>query len=444
MWRMQGHSRRLNNNINTQTLSSYNSGLKFFIGKKNLFFFSMASQTPFNFKLIFVLGALIVFICSCTFQESTKKEIDRQPSITMKSNLIIGKNSESDSLEIVLGEPVAIRSDSNYIFIADRSSSNVKVFDKKGKYIRSFGRRGRGPAEFHDISFMEITPSGDLMFLDRNNLRYTILTRQGEYVWSQTIRLNDQFYFKGVQFLDKVMIGMYISAKSTSLSKSSEVYDRPIFHVFSTDMKTKYSSFGEFNQLGIEDWFGWNTISIFVGSMDYDDQLNKLLFSPGIYTGSLYVYEKDKEDKWSLSSTFSGTPPHSDPYILYDTDTQYESAKKYPGVTKISFAGKSGRGKLNSMNAGVFYLPNRKQIVQFYAEWREGDVTLEDGNLLDLSMQLFDLEGNLIEQSYLTSMQIRSRTNQALVNWMDEDENFYMIDYSTGKPLVIRFTLDLP
>ncbi len=361
----------------------------------------------------------------------------------MENDLVIGKEQKEKSNGYILGEPVAIRTDKNgNIFIADRASLTVKIFDKKGNYLRSFGGRGRGPGEFLDIRLMEFTPSGDFLFLDKNNLRYTILSKDGVYKSSNSIRLDDQFYFKDIEFVEGNMIGLYLSSRS--VSEHNEIYNRNIFHVFSGDMKEKHRSFATPHQLGIEDWFGWNTLSIYLGSMEYIKDLNVLLYSPGIYSGALYLYKRDINKSWALSETFQGTPPHFEPYILYDSEAQYQASKKFPGVTKINYAGKAGRGKLNSMNAGLFYLPKREQIIQFYAEWREGEVTLEEGNLLDLSMQIFDLEGNVIEQSYLTSIEHGRRTDFPLINWMDEDENFYMIDPSSRVPLVRRFSLGLP
>ena len=65
--------------------------------------------------------------------------------------------------------------------------ARISVFDRDGKYLRSFGRLGSGPGEFrtpHDIALDE---KGRLFVADRGNQRIQILEADGRYVaeWKQ-------------------------------------------------------------------------------------------------------------------------------------------------------------------------------------------------------------------------------------------------------------------
>lgn len=390
---------------------------------------------------------MFIFPClmACSETDKASKTIDRTPTIPIETDLVIGRDDAPDSLEYILGEPVAVRTDeAGNIYIADRASLTVKVFDANGNYLRSMGGRGRGPTEFHDINFMERTPEGHFLFLDRGNLRYTTLTKSGEFVSGNTINLADQFYLKGVEYYDDKLLALYLKTSLIDKENPREHFSREFFHTYSPDLQTRYASFGPFHLTGITETFPWNMISTYNGSFDLTKSPRMLVFSLGIYTGSLYVFREKEEHHWELDTTWTGTSPHAEPYLIYETEEQYNAAADYPGATWLIFSGTMGRGKLNSLDAGIFYLPAREQIVHFYAEWREVNKTLEEGNLLDLSVQVFDLEGNILDQSYLLSMKYGRQYFYNLVNWMDEQENFYLLDYSNGEPAVRRFTLDLP
>ncbi len=57
--------------------------------------------------------------------------------------------NESD--EAVLGRPVALALGADRLYIADALDCAVKAFSKDGRFIGSFGRKGRGPGEL-DLS----------------------------------------------------------------------------------------------------------------------------------------------------------------------------------------------------------------------------------------------------------------------------------------------------
>ncbi|MDZ7756260.1 6-bladed beta-propeller [Rhodohalobacter sp.] len=96
--------------------------------------------------------------------------------------------AESQGEEYQLGDPVGVRTDSSLnIYVADRASLTIRMFDPDGKFIRDIGRRGRGPSEFLDINTFEITPEENFFVLDRGNWRYKHLTKEGDEVSSVPI-----------------------------------------------------------------------------------------------------------------------------------------------------------------------------------------------------------------------------------------------------------------
>jgi len=56
--------------------------------------------------------------------------------------------------------------DQGDIFIYDIKNNDLKIFDRQGRYLRSFGRRGQGPGEFQIAENIQWTSRGELMLCD--------------------------------------------------------------------------------------------------------------------------------------------------------------------------------------------------------------------------------------------------------------------------------------
>lgn len=79
--------------------------------------------------------------------------------------------------------PCDIEKDSNgNIYILDAGNYRIQKFDPDGKYLATFGRRGKGPSEFEDPISLEIDSEGNLYVgSDINNL-VIILNSQGKEI----------------------------------------------------------------------------------------------------------------------------------------------------------------------------------------------------------------------------------------------------------------------
>src|SRR5262249_56451165 len=65
--------------------------------------------------------------------------------------------------------------------------ARITRFTKDGKYIRSFGRLGTGPAEFKTPHDLTMDPEGRLLVADRGNHRIQVLDQDGNFIaeWKQ-------------------------------------------------------------------------------------------------------------------------------------------------------------------------------------------------------------------------------------------------------------------
>ncbi len=69
-------------------------------------------------------------------------------------------------------------------------NARIVVFDRSGKYLREFGKKGTGPAEFDQPHGLAFDSKGRLFVADRSNNRIQILDQDGRFLeeWHQFSR----------------------------------------------------------------------------------------------------------------------------------------------------------------------------------------------------------------------------------------------------------------
>lgn len=68
------------------------------------------------------------------------------------------------------------------IYISDRENHFIKVFDPEGRYLRTIGRRGRGPGDLLRPGTMVLSPDGNLWVHESGNRRMQCFTLQGKSI----------------------------------------------------------------------------------------------------------------------------------------------------------------------------------------------------------------------------------------------------------------------
>ena len=73
---------------------------------------------------------------------------------------------------------------------AEGSNARILKFDRTGKFIKSFGKLGKGPGEFDQPHALAMDSKGRLFVGDRSNNRIQILDQEGNYLaeWTQFSR----------------------------------------------------------------------------------------------------------------------------------------------------------------------------------------------------------------------------------------------------------------
>lgn len=72
--------------------------------------------------------------------------------------------------------------DEGNIYVADSKEVCVKVFDKNGKHIRTFGKKGQGPGEIQFFTRVHMFAGKEIMIYDGGNNRLSFYSLDGEFL----------------------------------------------------------------------------------------------------------------------------------------------------------------------------------------------------------------------------------------------------------------------
>jgi DNA-binding beta-propeller fold protein YncE len=123
---------------------------------------------------------------------------DKKGSVVVKFSpdgevlMILGKPGVTGNPPEALTDPTDVVTDpaNGDVYVAESHTNvtdpnlvgRISVFDKNGKFLRTIGRTGTGPAEFRTPHALEFDSRGRLIVADRHNHRIQILTKEGKFI----------------------------------------------------------------------------------------------------------------------------------------------------------------------------------------------------------------------------------------------------------------------
>ncbi len=101
-------------------------------------------------------------------------------------------HSENEATEIAYIDKIKVFN--NKIYIADKMSSKLVVFDTTGKATGHVGHKGHGPGEYINISDFSIDKEGNIYILDYNNLSLLKYNPENDFISSQKLPFNAEVF----------------------------------------------------------------------------------------------------------------------------------------------------------------------------------------------------------------------------------------------------------
>lgn len=102
-------------------------------------------------------------------------------SVVLKQDLVIGHQTENKEYMFFDLRSIQV-DDKENMYVLDWKEIKIKVFDKNGKFLKSFGKRGQGPGEMSMPIRMEITPENVLVIDDLGNTKLILYSHDGTFI----------------------------------------------------------------------------------------------------------------------------------------------------------------------------------------------------------------------------------------------------------------------
>ncbi|MCP2604701.1 6-bladed beta-propeller [Candidatus Aminicenantes bacterium AH-873-B07] len=136
-------------------------------------------------KIIFILFIFSLFNHFTISQQKSYQIIisQRNPiygnlKLKLKKDLVIG-NETSD--HYIFGSINGIEVNDKYIYVLDAKMARVQVYDLKGNYIKTIGRKGNGPGEFLIPNAFHLSKNGNIYVWDLMRGRMVVFDKEGNY-----------------------------------------------------------------------------------------------------------------------------------------------------------------------------------------------------------------------------------------------------------------------
>lgn len=130
----------------------------------------------------FIIFISLVFALACRDQRPSENApiLSVAAPVVADSPFVIGVSDGDPNYDFAEIAGITQRRDGTIVG-ADRGSSSIRFFDKKGKFIRRVGRNGGGPGEYGILGYFIPLEEGYIV-TDWRAQRLTLLNEKGKYL----------------------------------------------------------------------------------------------------------------------------------------------------------------------------------------------------------------------------------------------------------------------
>lgn len=116
-----------------------------------------------------------------TYIKNPKRPIVQGDILSIEEDLSIGKAEGEENYMFNSVHSIDVDEDEN-IYALDTQSAHVRVFNKKGEFVRLIGQMGQGPGEMQRPYFVQVTSQGELFAHDPFTRRFVVFSLDGKYL----------------------------------------------------------------------------------------------------------------------------------------------------------------------------------------------------------------------------------------------------------------------
>jgi len=140
--------------------------------------------------LAFIFSILLFYnLFGTRFVHNTLNEInDCEGRIKLTLIRIWGDDEVDDENQFFrMPEDIKI-GNNNLVYILDSGNHRVQIFDRSGKFIKTIGRRGKGPGDLLSPKSFCLDNDNNIIVADTNNLRIQAFDFNGKYLYSYMLK----------------------------------------------------------------------------------------------------------------------------------------------------------------------------------------------------------------------------------------------------------------
>jgi hypothetical protein len=170
--------------------------------------------------------------------ENPASPIHRNAALSLEEELSIGREDTGE--EYLFSDISGLDADDEgRIYVINQPDANVRIFDKNGVFLKTFGRKGQGPGEMEMPVYIQIGAARDIFIFDYMGHRGLYFNSDGEFLRQQPclrtfmpIRMDSQGKIIGMEILAPPPLGgKVLKAYGTDL--------RPLFEIAKEEQGSK-------------------------------------------------------------------------------------------------------------------------------------------------------------------------------------------------------------
>jgi len=142
----------------------------------------------------------------------------RPVAIRLVEDLVLGSGAFSPETSFSAATFVLV-DDEDHFIVFDNKDVSIRIFDKSGRFLRKFGKRGQGPDEIQAAMGMMLSGGKDIVIVDAGNNRLAFYSQDGTCLKrTPLIKANPNFpvmdsrgnfYGAAFEFAEKVSLNLF-------------------------------------------------------------------------------------------------------------------------------------------------------------------------------------------------------------------------------------------
>lgn len=116
------------------------------------------------------------------FQEKEQLKLVLQKDLSIGDKSGKGPYAFFQIMPIRRDQPTIAVDENERIYVLDYKECHIKIFDRAGSHIKTFGRNGQGPGELEAPISLSISNNNEIMVEDARNRRLHFFTLEGDYI----------------------------------------------------------------------------------------------------------------------------------------------------------------------------------------------------------------------------------------------------------------------